>query len=109
MTRSEWKETPGWASVSVDAGSVTVAALVRECPFLSLVSECGGVQAPPTLYDRALFPKLLAIADDSGGKMVAQANADLRVAVAFPASARRDLDATDEYLRARAEPPLVRP
>jgi hypothetical protein len=41
--------------------------------------------------------------------MVAQANVALRVAVAFPASARRDLDATDEYLRARALPPLVRP
>jgi molybdenum cofactor cytidylyltransferase len=87
----------------------TVTSWYRATRPPVVVSEYGGVQAPPTLYDRALFAKLLAIPDDSGGKMVAQANGDLRVAVAFPANARRDLDATDEYLRARSLPPPVRP
>ena len=72
-----------------------------------VVSEYGDVQAPPTLYDRALFARLLAIADDSGGKVVAEQLAALRVTVAFPADARRDLDATADYERARAKPPDV--
>jgi hypothetical protein len=35
---------------------------------------------------------------------VAHQLADLRVTVAFPESARRDLDATADYERARAKP-----
>jgi molybdenum cofactor cytidylyltransferase len=69
-----------------------------------VVSEFGDVQAPPTLYDRALFARLLAIPDDSGGKAVAQQLAALRVTVAFPEGARRDVDATADYERARAKP-----
>lgn len=69
-----------------------------------VVSEYGDVQAPPTLYDRALFARLLAIEDDSGGKAVAQQLAALRVTVAFPESARRDLDVTEDYERLRAKP-----
>jgi molybdenum cofactor cytidylyltransferase len=69
-----------------------------------VVSEYGGVQAPPTLYDRALFANLLALPDDSGGKAVAQRLSELRVTVAFPADARRDLDASADYERARAKP-----
>ena len=82
----------------------TVTSWYRATRPPVVVSEYGGVQAPPTLYDRALFTRLLAIADDSGGKAVAQQLADLRVTVAFPESARRDLDATADYERARAKP-----
>ena len=69
-----------------------------------VVSEYGDVQAPPTLYDRALFARLLAIPDGSGGKPVAHQLTALRVTVAFPEAARRDLDATADYERARAKP-----
>jgi molybdenum cofactor cytidylyltransferase len=82
----------------------TVTSWYRATRPPVVVSEYGGVQAPPTLYDRALFTRLLAIADDSGGKAVAHQLADLRVTVAFPESARRDLDATADYERARAKP-----
>ena len=82
----------------------TVTSWYRATRPPVVVSEYGGVQAPPTLYDRSLFGRLLAIADDSGGKAVAQQLADLRVTVAFPESARRDLDATADYERARAKP-----
>jgi molybdenum cofactor cytidylyltransferase len=82
----------------------TVTSWYRATRPPVVVSEYGGVQAPPTLYDRALFARLLAIADGSGGKPVAQQLASLRVTVAFPESARRDLDATADYERARAKP-----
>ncbi|MET0556562.1 MAG: nucleotidyltransferase family protein [Vicinamibacteria bacterium] len=82
----------------------TVVSWYRATRPPVVVSEYGGVQAPPTLYDRALFARLLAIPDDSGGKAVAQQLAALRVTVAFPESARRDLDATADYERARAKP-----
>jgi molybdenum cofactor cytidylyltransferase len=82
----------------------TVTSWYRATRPPVVVSEYGDVQAPPTLYDRALFDRLLALADDSGGKVVAQQMADLRVTVAFPESARRDLDAHADYERARSKP-----
>lgn len=82
----------------------TVASWYRATRPPVVVSEYGGVQAPPTLYDRALFERLLAIPDDSGGKAVAQQMAGLRVTVAFPESARRDLDAAADYEQAAAKP-----
>lgn len=82
----------------------TVTSWYRATRPPIVASEYGDVQAPPTLYDRALFARLLAIADDSGGKAVAHQLAALRITVAFPESARRDLDATADYERARAKP-----
>jgi molybdenum cofactor cytidylyltransferase len=83
----------------------TVTSWYRATRPPVVVSEYGGVQAPPTLYDHALFARLMAIEDDSGGKAVAQQMAALRVTVAFPEAARRDLDAAADYERARANPP----
>lgn len=108
----------GFVAEAVDAAAVvladmpyvttdmlrTVTSWYRATRPPVVVSEYGSVQAPPTLYDRALFARLLAIADDSGGKAVAQNLAALRVTVAFPESARRDLDAVADYERARAKP-----
>lgn len=79
----------------------TVTSWYRATRPPVVASEYGGVQAPPTVYDRALFARLSAIPDDSGGKAVAQGAAALRVAVAFPAGACRDLDAAEDYQRAR--------
>lgn len=82
----------------------TVTSWYRATRPPVVVSEYGDVQAPPTLYDRALFERLSAIPDDSGGKALAQGAAALRVTVAFPPGARRDLDAAEDYERARRAP-----
>lgn len=85
----------------------TVAAWYRATRPPVVVSEYGGVQAPPTLYDRALFGRLMAIPDDSGGKAVAAQPGALRVAVAFPESARRDLDVPADYRPAFPKPAVT--
>ena len=62
-------------------------------------SRYGDIQAPPTLYDRALFAELLAIDDDRGGKQVVlrhQADAE---AVTWPESALHDIDVPADYDR----------
>jgi len=64
-----------------------------------VLSRYGDIQAPPTLYDRALFAELLAIDDDRGGKQVVlrhQADAE---AVAWPESALHDIDSPADYDR----------
>jgi molybdenum cofactor cytidylyltransferase len=82
----------------------TVTSWYRATRPPIVVSEYGAIQAPPTLYHRTLFARLMAIPDESGGKAIAQHMAALRVTVAFPESARRGLEATAEYERARAKP-----
>ena len=79
-----------------------IAALVdryRTTRAPVVVSRYGNVQAPPTLYDRALFAELLAIDDDRGGKQVVgrhQADAE---AVTWPESALQDIDSPADYDR----------
>ena len=77
-----------------------IAALVRryrESTAPLVISEYEGAQAPPTLYDRALFPELLAAEGDEGSKTVIQRHAAEAVAVAWPAAALADLDRPEDY------------
>ena len=62
-------------------------------------SRYGDIQAPPTLYDRALFAELLAIDDDRGGKQVVLRHQAEAEAVAWPQSALRDIDSPADYDR----------
>jgi molybdenum cofactor cytidylyltransferase len=64
-------------------------------------SRYGEVQAPPTLYDRALFGELLAIDDDRGGKQVVVRHQAKAVAVDWPESALHDVDLPADYDRLR--------
>jgi molybdenum cofactor cytidylyltransferase len=59
----------------------------------------GDVQAPPTLYDRSLFPELLAIDDDRGGKQVVLRHHGEAEAVTWPESALHDIDSPADYDR----------
>lgn len=68
-----------------------------------VVSRYGDVLAPPMLYDRRLFPELVAMAGDGCGKAVARrhrAEADVE---AWPAAALADLDVPADYQRLQAE------
>jgi molybdenum cofactor cytidylyltransferase len=62
-------------------------------------SRYGDIQAPPTLYDRALFAELLAIDDDRGGKQVVLRHQAEAVTVAWPESALHDIDVPADYDR----------
>lgn len=66
-----------------------------------VVSRYGDSEAPPTLFDRALFAELLAIEDDRSARQVARRHRSEAVVVAWPAEDMRDLDVADDYELAR--------
>jgi len=68
-----------------------------------VASHYGDVQAPPTLYDRALFDELLRIPGERGAKEVVRRHEQEAVVVRWPESARRDIDVPADYESARAE------
>lgn len=72
-----------------------------------VASEYGGVLAPPTLYDRALFAELGEAAEGHGGhgcgKQVVKAHRAEAVVVSWPAAALADLDVPADYERIQAE------
>jgi molybdenum cofactor cytidylyltransferase len=64
-----------------------------------VVSEYGDVNAPPTLYDRALFGELLASTGEGCGKHVVKKHKAEAEVVAWPESALADIDVPDDYQR----------
>jgi molybdenum cofactor cytidylyltransferase len=68
-----------------------------------VLSHYGDVQAPPTLYARALFEEVLAEPDERCGKRIARTHADEAAIVSWPESALRDLDVAEDYEGVRAE------
>ncbi len=68
-----------------------------------VASHYGEVQAPPTLYDRALFGELLQIPGERCAKQVVRRHEQEAVVVAWPESALRDIDLPADYEGARAE------
>ncbi len=68
-----------------------------------VVSRYGDVQAPPTLYGRALFPELLSIPGERCAKQVVRRHEQEAVVVAWPEDALRDIDVPEDYEGARAE------
>jgi len=88
----------------VSAGMIaTVVERYRETRAPLVVSRYGEIQAPPTLYDRALFAELLAVPDERCGKQVVRRHLDEAVAVAWPEDALRDIDVAEDYERVRAQ------
>lgn len=57
----------------------------------------GGAIAPPFLYDRVLFPELLALSGGSCGQRVIKNHLDQAVVVRWPAAALADLDVPADY------------
>jgi molybdenum cofactor cytidylyltransferase len=73
----------------------------RERGALLVVSDYGGVSAPPTLYDRSLFAEVLALDGAECGRHVVKRHRAETLAVAWPAAALADLDVPDDYERAK--------
>lgn len=67
-----------------------------------VVSEYGDVNAPPTLYDRALFAELLDSTGEGCGKHVVKKHKAEAVVVAWPEAALFDVDAPEDYERVGA-------
>jgi molybdenum cofactor cytidylyltransferase len=83
----------------------TLVASHRESGAPLVVSEYAGEQAPPTLYDRSLFPELLDGQGEGCSKRVIRNHAGEAVTVAWPATALTDLDRPEDYERALATGP----
>jgi molybdenum cofactor cytidylyltransferase len=77
-----------------------IAALVgryRQTGAPVVVSHYGEVQAPPTLYDRALFAELVSIDDERCAKQVVRRHQAEAEVVAWPQSALQDVDVPADY------------
>jgi len=68
-----------------------------------VISEYAGVNAPPMLYRRSLFPELLALSGEGCGREVVRRHRHEAEVVAWPASALADLDVPGDYDRIRAQ------
>jgi molybdenum cofactor cytidylyltransferase len=111
----------GVAEAAIRCGAVVV--LLADMPFVTasmvaaaveryratgapvVVSQYGEIEAPPTLFDRALFPELLALSGDGGARQVAHRHAAEAASVAWPPEALGDLDVPEDYHRLRARRP----
>lgn len=67
-----------------------------------VVSEYGGVQAPPTLYARPLFAELLALEEGACARQVARRHRAVAAVLEWPAAALLDLDSPGDYARLQA-------
>jgi molybdenum cofactor cytidylyltransferase len=86
--------------------SEMIAALLtryRQSEAPLVISEYEGVNAPPMLYDRALFGELQAMAEGSGcGRQVVKRHRGEAVVLSWPAAALADVDVPEDYARALA-------
>jgi molybdenum cofactor cytidylyltransferase len=83
-----------------------VATLVeryRKSDAPLVISEYGGVQAPPTLYDRSLFAEIGAAEGEGCGKRVVRRHRGEAASIGWPAAALTDLDRPEDYARVKAE------
>ncbi len=89
------------------ADEAMVAALVaryRQSDRPLVISEYGGVHAPPTLYDRSLFEEIASMTETGGGcgRQVVRRHRAEADAVAWPAEKLADLDSPADVERLRA-------
>jgi molybdenum cofactor cytidylyltransferase len=83
------------------AMSAALVARFRKGPEPLVVSFYGDVQAPPTLYSRALFPALRA-AGLGGGRRVIRDHRDEAAAMQWPPGLLADLDRPEDVERLRS-------
>ncbi len=81
----------------------TVVDRYRTGAALLVLSEYDGVQAPPTLFDRALFAELAGQEVKGCGKQLRRRHPDQTSIVAWPAAALADLDVPEDYERVKAQ------
>jgi len=105
---------------AVPAAAAAAVVLLADMPFVTaamiqtlidrfrssdaplVVSEYGGVNAPPVLYGRALFDELRAVSGEGCGKQVVKRHRHEAVSVSWPADALTDLDVPEDYERLKA-------
>ncbi len=88
----------------VTAGMIaTLVERFRESGAPLMVSEYGGVQAPPTLFDRALLDEFLVMEGDACAKRLVKRHLREALIVPWPAEALTDLDLPDDYERVKAQ------
>jgi len=81
----------------------TLLERFRAGDALLVVSAYGGVNAPPTLYDRALFAELAGVEGRGCGKRMLRRHPGEATIVHWPATAIADLDVPDDYARVKAQ------
>jgi molybdenum cofactor cytidylyltransferase len=89
------------ADMPLVTGSM-IAAVVgayRRSDAPLVISQYGGTQAPPTLYDRSLFGEFREGEGEGAGKRVVERHRHQAAAAAFPPDALADLDLPDDYRR----------
>jgi molybdenum cofactor cytidylyltransferase len=67
-----------------------------------VVSDYAGVDAPPMLYDRSLFPELLAMTGEGCGRQVVKRHRGEAEVSSWPAAALADLDVPVDWDRLQA-------
>ena len=83
-----------------------VASLVaryRESTAPLVISAYGDINAPPMLYDRALFAELRQMTGEGCGRQVVRRHRHEAVAVSWPEAALQDIDVPEDYERIKAE------
>jgi molybdenum cofactor cytidylyltransferase len=103
-------ETSAHAAIVVlaDMPFVTTAMIMtlvekyRQSAAPLIISDYDGVNAPPMLYDRSLFPELAASEGQGCGKQVVKRHRHEAESASWPAEALTDLDAPEDYERIRA-------
>jgi molybdenum cofactor cytidylyltransferase len=101
-------EAPAAVVLLADMPHVTVemiAALVaryRQTGAALVVSEYGGVHAPPTLYDRSLFDEIRGMSGDGCGRQVVRRHRGEAEVVPWPAERLADLDEPKDLEQLRA-------
>jgi len=66
-----------------------------------VISDYDGVNAPPMLYDRALFPELQTMEGEGCGKVVVRRHRSEAEVLHWPADKLADLDVPSDYEQAR--------
>jgi len=68
-----------------------------------VVSDYEGIDAPPILYDRRLFPELRVLEGEGCGKRVVKRHTAEAVRIRWPSRALTDLDRPEDVERVRGE------
>ena len=74
----------------------------RAGPVPLVVSDYEGIDAPPILYDRRLFPEFRSLEGEGCGKRVVKRHAAEAVRIRWPSGALTDLDRPEDVERVRA-------
>jgi molybdenum cofactor cytidylyltransferase len=81
----------------------TLIGRYRDGRPLLVVSDYEGVDAPPILYDQALFGELSVLEGEGCGKRVVKRHSSEAVRIRWPARALTDLDRPEDVERVRGE------